>query len=168
MGALTEIEIFDCLATNLRLAAEAAEKLSVRPTGGLIYDRLRRALRLVEGCCKQASTWREDTRWLTFGRQMAECHKRAGDWLRGIKQEDGTRLKIADGQLHPAFVMLADNLRNLLVLAERTRTMRTNRVGMILPKELPGPHRDTRPVGYMPAPKLSRGGIIIPDSVSLH
>jgi hypothetical protein len=170
MGVLTEVEIFDCLATNFRLAIEACEALAKRPVGGIKYDELRKALRLIEGCCKQGTVWREDTRWLKFGVMMAECHKRAGDWLRGIKMPDGTRVKIADGQLHPAFKMLADNLRGLMALAERTRTMRTNRVGMILPEVLPGPHRDTRPVGFRKTvpPPMSKGGIIIPDGVSLH
>lgn len=162
MGALTEIEIFDQLNTSFRIAIETCEDLARLPLKGAAYDKFRRQLRLIEGCAKQANTWREDTRWLFLIRIMGETHQRAGDWLRGIKQEDGTRVKIADGHLHPAFTMMADNLRALHKLAEQLRTKATGRVGMILPTPLPGPHRDTRPVGFT----KSISGLLIPDSVS--
>ena len=166
MGALTEVEIFDQLNTSFRSAIELCDQLAISPLRGAIYDRFRRQLRLIEGCCKQANCWREDTRWLVFIRLAAECHQRAGDWLRGIPQENGQRIKIAEGQLHPAFVMLADNLRALHKLAEQIRTQKTGRIGMILPELLAAPHRDTRPVGFR-AP-VSRGGILLPDHATVQ
>jgi hypothetical protein len=90
---------------------------------------------------------------------MAEVHKRAGDWLRGTKQPDGTRVKVAPGHMHPLFVKLAENLRAAYVKAEELRTKATNRVGPILPKPGVAPHRDTRPVGY----SRSSGGILVPN-----
>jgi hypothetical protein len=137
MGALTETEIFDQMETSFRLAIEAAEHLATLPLKGLNYDKLRRNLRLIEGCCKQANTWREDARSLVFINLTSKCHQRAGDWLRGIKQEDGTRRKLADGIIHLAFEMLADNLLALHQLAIKIRPERTNKLGMILPPTLP-------------------------------
>lgn len=160
MGALTEIEIFDQLNTSFRLAIELCGDLARLPLKGPTYHCFRTQLRLIEGCCKQANTWREDTRWLIFIRLMGDTHQRAGDWLRGIKQEDGSRVKIAEGQLHPAFVMLADNLCGLHNLAEKIRTERTNRVGMILPPVMPTPPRDTRPAGWNSTPS----GLVIPHA----
>ena len=158
MGALTEPEIFDCMTGNLRSAIQACEDLARFPRKGLNYDKLRKCLRLIEGTCKQAAAWREDSRWLPLGMMMGQCHQKAGDGLRGIKMPDGTRIKINDGELHPAFVKLAENLRALLKTAESYRTKRTNRVGMILPTILPGPHRDTKPVGW----SSTSSGLLIP------
>lgn len=168
MGALTETEIFDQMKTSFRLAIELCEDLARLPLKGPTYDKFRKQLRLIEGCCKQANTWREDTRWLAFIQLMSECHRRAGDWLRGIKQADGTRLRIAPGTLHPAFEMLADNLRALFLVTERIRTEKTGRSGMILPEVMAGPHRDTRPVGFRAPLVITPGGILIPDGASLH
>ena len=38
MGALTEVEIFSCMAENLRLAAQHADDLAVKPFKGPIYE----------------------------------------------------------------------------------------------------------------------------------
>jgi hypothetical protein len=164
MGALTEIEIFDCLVTNFRLAAEDADALAVLPFKGECYDRFRRELQLIEGACRQASAWREDTRWLPIGLMIAEVHTRAGDWLRGIKMPDGTRVKVANGQLHPLFVKLAENLRNLHAAAVRTRDAATGKRGAILPAMQKAPHRDTVPVGWTPSivPQVPGRSLIVP------
>lgn len=134
MGALTEIEIFDCMSENLRTAIDDCEKLATVPMKGLVYDRFRKALKLVEGACRQASAWREDTRWLPIGLMMEEAHKRAGEWLRGVVQPDGTRRMIPLGEKHPLFVKLAENLRALLKSVDELRTKKTDRIGMILPQ----------------------------------
>ena len=148
MGDLTETEIFDCLSDNFKRAAQLCEDLARYPRKGPNYRDLRDALKLIEGACRQASTWRQDTRWLRIGLLMGEAHKRAGEWLRGVKMPNGMRVKLAEGHLHPCFVGLAENLRAGHRKAEEFRTAATGRVGMILPDILPGPHRDTRPVGY--------------------
>ena len=161
MAQLTEVEIFDCLKTNLRLAAQSCDELAVSPRKGPSYKKLRDELRLVEGACRQAAFWRGgDARWLRIGLMMAEAHKRAGDWLRGVKQPDGSRMKVAPGQMHPLFLKLAANLRAAYVKAEELRTKKTNRIGPILPVAGPPPHRDTRPSGYNRSP----GGILLPSA----
>lgn len=165
MARLTEVEIFDCLKTNLRLAAQSCDKLAVSPRKGPTYVKLREELRLVEGACRQAAFWRGgDARWLRIGLFMAEAHKRAGGWLRGEKQPDGTRVRVAAAEMHPLFVKLAANLRAAYVKAEEYRTKRTNRIGPILPIVQPPPHRETRPVGYQPSP----GGVLMPSEAMVQ
>lgn len=158
MGKLTEAEIFDCLSTNFRLAAEDCEKLARSPRKGATYSALRDKLELLEGACRQASVWRQDARWLQIGIGMAEAHKRAGDWLRGIKIAGVPgRIKVADGHMHPLFLKLAENLRLGHKKAEALRTKRTNRVGMILPAMGRAPRPDTSPVGWR-----RPSGLIVP------
>lgn len=162
MGALTEIEIFDCLATNLRLAAEDAEALATATYRGEVYDRYRRELKLVEGACYQAMHWREDSRWLMLAKYMAECHERAGTWLRGWKNENGVRVKPSMGVAHPLFLKLAELLRDFQRRAERLKTMATYRVGPIYPEPLVAPHRETRPVQVPKGMVLRDSGLIVP------
>jgi hypothetical protein len=164
MGALTEAEIFDCLSTNFRLAAEHCVDLAKLPAKGPTYKKLREELRLIEGACRQASVHREDTRFLSIGMKCGHVHKVAGDWLRGMKMPDGSRRMIRPGELHPLFVKLAEVLYSAHLKAEEVRHKRTGRNGMILPKVQPGPHRDTRPVGF----RATQGGILIPESTSMH
>lgn len=165
MGDLTEAEIFDCLATNARLAAEHCGDLARLPAKGPTYLKFRAELKLVEGACKQASVWRQDTRFLDIGLKMAHAHRVAGEWLRGIKIP-GTmgRRKLRENELHPNFVRLGEVLQMLYLKAEDVRTKKTGRIGMILPDEAPPPHRDTRPVGWT----STRGGILIPEGTSVR
>lgn len=160
MGKLTEIEIFECLSVNFRLAAEHCEDLARLPRKGPTYILLRKELRLLEGACRQAAQWRDDARWLQIGLYMAETHKRAGDWLRGVKQPAGGYRPIPEGQRHPMFLKLADCLRAGERRAESLRIARTGRRGTILPKPLAGPHRETRPVGWTKA----ASGLLVPTA----
>lgn len=164
MGALTESEIFSCLAENFRLAAQNADRLAISPKKGAIYNEFRKQLKLVEGAARQAAYWRQDTRWLKIGLYVAECHERAGTWLRGYKLPSGQRITHREGTLHPLFVKLAENLRAGFRKAEDFRTKATGRIGTILPTVQPGPHRDTRPVGWN-GEKRTTGGIIIPSGI---
>ncbi len=158
MGDLTEIEIFDCIRSNAKLAAEHCDDLARQPREGETYDLLRTELKLIEGACRQASAWRGDTRWLPIGLAMEEAHTRAGDWLRGVKV-GGMRVRLAERHNFECFSALAVNLRGLAANMEKLQHARTNRAGMILPDEQPAPHRDTRPVGFT----RSIGGILIPS-----
>jgi len=166
MSALTETEIFDCLADNFKSAVRHCEQLARTPRTGAAYHALREELRLIEGAARQASAWREDSRWLQIGLYVAEAHKRAGNWLRGAKLPDGTKIKLSDKDRFTLFNMLADVLRKGQRRAEDFRTKATGRVGMILPEVLPGPHRDTKPMGW--TAQVSKGGIILPDGMGLH
>ena len=163
MGALTEIEIFDCLVTNFRLAAEDADALAVLPFKGECYDRFRRELQLIEGACRQASAWREDTRWLPIGLMIAEVHTRAGDWLRGIKTPSGVRTLLRLVDLHPVYMAPAWVLRAYAKDVDNLRNRKTGKSGMILPKPLEGPHRDTRPV-HVSGVHFTPSGLIVPSA----
>src|SRR5260221_1451149 len=107
---LKEGEIFDCLSSNFRQAAECCDNLVVLPARGPTYMRLLEHLKLIEGACRQAACWREDAGgvgaplgqtgthgfealrmgeadamgWLECAHMIGECHKRAGAWLRGF------------------------------------------------------------------------------------
>ncbi len=167
MGALTEPEIFSCLRENFALAAQHCDDLARLPRKGPTYRLLREELLLIEGACRQASAWREDTRWLQIGLRMAEAHQKAGDWLRGVKIGPGPRRRIPPGQMHPMFIALGAALRALALNAENMRLNRTNRVGMILPK----PGYAPRNVGHSrvmlpPGMHRSNSGLILPSGVA--
>ena len=164
MGRLTEQEIFTCLAENFRLAAEDCEKLARSARKGPTYHALRDRLEILEGACRQAGVWRDDARWFQIGLYMAECHKRAGEWLRGIKGAPGQpRIKVAPGHMHPLFMKLAEHLRALQAQSDDLRTKATGRVGTILPVAQRAPLRDTTPVGWR-----RPSGLIVPDGVRVH
>jgi hypothetical protein len=165
LGDLTEAEIFDCLKSNFRLAAQCCDDLARLSKKGPTYRRLREHLKLIEGACKQAAAWRSDARWYRIAFMMGEAHKRAGNWLRGTKMPDGTRIATAAGHLNPLFTQLADNLRKGYAVAESFRTGKVNKLGMILPKPLPGSHRDTRPIHVSSDSYAVRAsGLIVPQS----
>ncbi len=162
MGDLTEREIFDCLEENFRLAAQNAEKLAHCAAKGPVYDQFRKNLALIEGACRQANYWRQDTRWLGIARWCGVVHQTCGDWLRGIKVKGGPRIKLAAKQLHPNFMAAAQRLKACEQVAIAFRDKATGKVGMILPTALPGPHRDTRPVGW----SQTQGGLIVPSGMA--
>lgn len=162
MGALTEIEIFDCMTSNLKLAADLSDQLAKCPARGDQYNRFRKALRLVEGTFKQAAVWREDSRWLPWSMTIEKAHQLAGGWLRGIPQEGGGYIVIAESQRHPCFEMLANNLRAMLKQVDALRHKKTGRRGTILPTPLRAPHRDTVPVGW----RNTESGLILPSAAA--
>ncbi len=171
MGALTEIEIFDRMVTSLRSAIDTSDAMARSPLRGWLYDKLRRDLRLIDGCCRQAATWRSDARWLPIGVLMTECHKRSGDWLRGIQQPDGSRVKVADGEMNPMFQGLANCLRGVLALAIRTRDERTGVAGPILAPVMPGPIRTQGRQVQVKMPtgeSVTEAGIIIPNGARVQ
>lgn len=160
MGQLTEREIFSCMADNFGMAIQHCEDLASLPLKGPTYNLFRHELRLIEGCCRQASAWREDTRWLVIGKLMAAVHLQAGEWLRGVQLPSGRRVPVPFGMKHPMFLALAGQLRLLKRQADEFRTKATGKIGMILPEYTPGPHRDTVPVGWTPA--VGGSGLILP------
>jgi hypothetical protein len=162
MSDLTEAEIFSCLVTNFRLAAEHCDDLARLPKKGPTYLKFRAELKLIEGACRQAAYWRSDARWLQIGLMMEEAHRRAGDWLRGVKGPDGHRRPIPQGTLHPLFVKLAENLRLGLARAQEFKDKKTGRMGAILPIVQADPNFERRTFGY----RQTAGGIILPDGVS--
>lgn len=160
MSDLSEVEVIDRMRTSLREAIQASADLATMSRKGPTYNRLREHLALVEGSCRQLAVFRQDTRWYTFGMMMAECHKRAGDWLRGWKDpKTGRRHHWRPGEKNKLFLILEANLKAIYQMAEAVRTQKTGTVGMILPAEPTEHRRVGAPVnGYSVTP----GGIIIP------
>lgn len=153
-AVLTEREIFDQLRNQLKVAAEACDHIAGRPESGIHFMRLRSALKLAEGCCRQAAYWRSDTRWLQPGIKLEQAHQRARAWLH--------RPTIEAKKL---FVMLAAAVRRMALDLAILETAATGRTGTILPK----PKRYDRenraiqiPAAYH-LPRMSAGGIIISD-----
>lgn len=167
MGALTEQEIFDRMIGCLKASIDCCIHLATSPHRDYHYDRLRKNLRLAGDACRQAAQWREDARWLTNDRLLTECHKRAGDWLRGYKDEAGERIHYSRRDIHELFTMLARNLAALHNSVVDLKTRATGRRGMILPIV----HRDTRTQGRAVAVKLPPGmmqrasGLVVLETV---
>ena len=167
MGALTEQEIFDRMSGCLKAAIDCCVHLATKPNRGWHYDKLRKNLRLAGDCCRQAATWREDARWLTHDKNLTECHKRAGDWLRGYKDQAGERIHYSRGDINAMFIKLAQVLSQLHNAVVDMRTRATGRSGMILPVV----HREIRTQDRAVAVKLPPGmmqrdsGLIVPGTV---
>lgn len=126
--AVTEQEIINRMGDCFRVAAECCDDLAVLPARGPTYDRLRKELALIEGCCRQLAYYRNnDARWLSAGLAIEEAHKRAGGWLR-----EHPRTATAN-PAHPLFVLLAAKLRDMHKRADALRDNATGRVGAILP-----------------------------------
>lgn len=147
MTALSEVEIFDCLTSNLHEAAATCDLMVVAAARGPLYRKLRGNLVLIEGACRQMGFWRGDMRFQILGVRAAECHKRAGTWLR----------RHAAPQL---FTKLAEMLRKIEGDVARLRDRATGKRGAILVPAQPGPHRDTRPV------YVRTSGLLVPASAA--
>lgn len=145
MARLTEIEVIDCLKDNLRKLVQHCKDLAEKPAQGPTYKQVIETVRLVEGASRQMAAFRSDARWTKFGYEMARFHDRLGDCVRSrYSREIFRRMS----------TMVADAYAQAMVLY----TAKTGRRGPILPKVLPGPHRETRPVGYT----KTDGGLLMP------
>lgn len=141
MSQTTEKEIFDLLTENLRLAVESANQLANDSRKTPAYWNLREQLKLIENCCRQAAYWRGDARWFNMGLAAETFHKKAGDWLRGYKDNvTGRRIPTPPGQKNQLFVMLAAHLDAYRKMTDMFRTDKTGIIGDILPA-LPTQHR---------------------------
>lgn len=170
----TEAEIFDCLAENLRIAAERCAELAWHPRRGFRYDEFRRAMELVYGSCRQAYYWRDyDSRWLVLAQMCHLVRERSGKWLRGkrLATPDGGSTFTGGSVAHrkkaqPQFKYLAEFLTQAHRDCERLRTMATNRIGPIMPEPLEGPHRDTRPVAVPAGWDERSSGLVVPGKAA--
>jgi len=165
MSDLLEHEILDRMRTSLREAIQASNDLAVRSRGGEAYDRLRDNLALVEGACRQMAMWRGDSRWLPFGMEMAEAHRRAGGWLRGYTKRVGNTVVFIAwraGTLNEAFVKLSAQLAMILDILDKMEKAKTGRVGIILPQTAPEERRFGRPTLARPDRYSRKRGLILP------
>lgn len=144
MSDLTEHEAYDALKTNLRSAIQHCKDLAFFPARES-YLKMIHELEAIEGAARQVGHFRRDIRWQAFGFEMSRFRDRIGDAIRSHMSR-----KI---MLHMAGMM-----EGALAQVEKLRTAKTGRLGAILPKERPGPHRATRPVGFTKTP----GGVLLP------
>lgn len=156
MSHLTEGEVLDKLQDSLGEAIQASKELAVRSRLGRPYERLGNALVAVEGCCRQLAAFRGDGRWLPFGIYMAECHKRAGGWIRGYR-ENGVHIFHTNGHINKVFVELANQLSHIQDAVMVIANAKTGTTGPILPATPPAERRIGAPV--------STSGLILPASV---
>lgn len=165
MSTLTEAEIYDRLKTSIAEARDACKNLAVRSKEGRDYSALRDSLKLIEGCCTQMAVHRADYRWLPVGIKIAECHKRAGDWLRGFTV-NGTRVAWAKGVQNEAFIKLDQVLEQLGVMADKIRDEKTGIKGPILPASMlaTAPRKEGRLAMFNPSGKKPNG-LILPGKL---
>jgi hypothetical protein len=154
MGDLTEREILTTMQHHLRRAIDCCDKLTKEPKYGRNYRDLRESLARIEGCCRQASAWREDTRWLKYGLMMEECHQRSLKWLRAHAPRT-------------LFKKLGEALRALMKACEDLRDKAPPKLGMILPEVQRDPTERNAHILVKP-PKLATvkpGGLILPPGM---
>lgn len=151
--SLKEPEIIDRLKVAMAEAIQASQDLAVRSRHGYPYQRLRDNLAVIEGCCRQMAAFRGDATWLPFGLYMAECHKRAGGWLRGYTK-NGVHIIYAPGQMNEAFVGLAGALTAIRQALDVKFSAKTNQVGPVLPKPPAEERRLGRPAFSQPKSTL--------------
>ena len=167
MSDLTEGDVINQMKHSLKEAVQAALDLSATSRKGPAYKKLREHLLLVEGCCRQISVMREDTRWLNIGMAMHKAHELSGGWLRGFKHPiTGLRISVAPGVRNPLFIKLAENLAFLFEGAEKMLRARTGILGPILPAVPSAERRVGAPIQVsLPPMKKTPSGIILPNTV---
>lgn len=152
MSHLTENEVLDRMRTSLGEAIQASRDLAIRSRYGAPYQRLRDHLSLIEGCCRQMAAFRGDATWLPLGIMMAECHKRAGGWIRGYSHQ-GVHIVMAPGQTNEVFLSLASKLSLMLGVVNAHAAAKTGTLGPVLPAKPLEERRVGRPAFSPPARK---------------
>lgn len=154
---LTEPEIFDRMRTSLREAIEACDVLVGIPAQGPTYVKLRENLKLVEGCCRQAAHWREDSRWLQYGLMMEDAHQRSLNWLR---------------YRNPRWLFgkLGEALRGLMKQLDDLKDKAPPKLGTILPEPVRDPSERAPHIVVPEMPKAAKAkrSIIIPPGVTIQ
>lgn len=156
------------MAGCLKDAISCCVQLSKSQRRGALYDKLRKNLILAGGCCRQAAYWRSDARWLQWDEMLAECHKKAGDWLRGHKDPySGARTMLAPKQINQLFFMLAQALANAHNKVIDLRDKKPHKMGLILPIPKPEPGVRHRPQRVMLPPGMTKtkSGLLVPETV---
>ena len=106
---------------------------------------------------------------------MADAHRFAGDWLRGVPDTeviDGVERKIHRqlkmGEKHPLFVKLAENLRFALANAKELKDKATGVLGPVLPEIRANGRRQGAPVSVVLPPGMIKtaSGLIVPQGMA--
>lgn len=145
---LTEREIFDQMKNQLRSAIADCKLIAETPVSGVHFIRLRKSLKLIEGCCRQAAHWREDSRWLGPAMHMERAHQIAREWL--------NRPSVKAKKL---FTSLGAALSQILKDLERLETRPSGRIGSIIDPRIGGSPLNKLPFRRMPS------GLILPAGV---
>ncbi|HEV2674140.1 MAG TPA: hypothetical protein VGV37_06320 [Aliidongia sp.] len=148
MSDLTEREIFACMRENFSGAADDCRRLAAGERFGL-YPAFREKMEMIEGCCRQASMWRSDGRFLPVAHQVALAQQKCRQWL---------------VEKHPAlrYMALATILDGYAHMCDELETKATGTTGPILLKPLEGEHRTGKPVQV-----VRPSGLIVPAGVSV-
>lgn len=126
MSGLTEREILSRHTQSLGEARDACQWLARNADPEKIaprnrhYRNLQKALKELEGTCRQMSAYRDDTRWLPLGIFYAKVMRTVTTKYRGMDW-------LAFGQIAQVFVL---GIKKVETLAEA----KTGRLGPILPK----------------------------------
>lgn len=137
--SLSEHEIMDRFVQSLKEAKNACELLGLNADPEKIaprghnYGNLRRALRQLEGSCRQMTHFRSDTRWVRLGIWYAKLMRIV---LQKFNEQDWLWFKKAD-------VIFESGLAHMRVLAD----MKTGVRGPILP---------TRPSTWLQMPDVQK------------
>ncbi len=140
---LLEHEIWAKLRDTLKSAITHCGMLATFPAQGPTYLKMIVELEEIEGASRQLGFNRGDARWSQFGFEMHAFRKRIGDAIRAH-------------HARTIFLHMQGMMKGALADAEKMKDAKTGRLGAILPKPKPGPHRDTRPVYVRPS------GLIVP------
>ena len=169
MSDLTEVDIFSCMVENLRSGISHCADLATQPRKGENYRALRAELKLIEGSCRQAAAFRDNSNWLDIGMKVEGCHRLAQKWLSGVKNPvTGERRFFSEKYKFDAFTALGDQLKALHAKALDMKTRAHGTLGMITPEVREAPHRQTKDAYAVKLPDgmmQRNSGLIIPASM---
>lgn len=114
---LTEVEILDCLGSNLMLAADRCKQIAQYPKSARPFTEMRASLKLAEGAARQAAHWRGDIRWLRPALYLEQAHQLARTWLHRPSVESKRLFK----GLAAALIQMAKDLLRLETMATGTK-----------------------------------------------
>lgn len=155
MSDLTENDIFSCLIEHFREAEALCHKMAKTALRGRAYKRLIEVCKLIEGACRQAGHFRENHGWMVLGNEVHKLQIMMGGWIRAHYPRE---------QAKKLFTLAAAKMARFAELAKIKKDKRHGRTGLILPTPGEGPARQRS----VQVPRMTPGGIIIPDGVTLQ
>lgn len=155
MSALTEQDIFSKMADGFAEAGALCEKIAASPLKGASYRRLIVVCTEIEGTCRQAGHWRENYRWFPLGIEVHQLQLLMGKWLRARYPKPAAKRM---------FTLAATTMRRLQHSVIALKDQKHGQLGAILPMPGEGPARQRS----VQVPRVTPGGIFVPEGVSLQ